>query len=125
MYQFAIGYDNEAGLTTVSIQPMSPGVMIPERNYAVDNSVSDAGEPFCDWIYNAALEESHYADLHDEMGILTLSTVECTIQTRDQFRDFHIYNAMLHAPKNGESATYEMGMWKNVTFHFVKLERLD
>lgn len=105
-YEFAVGYNNEAGLTVVSIQPSCPGIAV--------TLVTDGhgvarvkGKGASEWLYDPALPAGDFADLLAELGGLNYydtPSVECTIQTtlNDDAtglnRDFGIFNAVLTIP---------------------------
>ncbi len=126
-YQIATGFNNQAGLTSVSPQPSSDGVAISRVIYTVNQKAIDDGIYVTLWRYSA-LDQTSLNNILSTMGIAAgTRTYEVTVRTTDETRSYSDYNAILISPLGYEGNTrakYEGGFWHNVVFEFRLLEKL-
>lgn len=123
-YKFALGFNNTAGLVTVSIQPASPGVKIPERLFDSIGGAYDDGSPFTEWRYSGGIDDADYTALLTEFSLLTNVSKQCTITTLDFARVFRNYNATIHRPENEAAVRFRYGLVEDLVFRLVELVQI-
>jgi hypothetical protein len=125
-------YTYEIGATQVAlanVEGLVTGMQAPFSHYvepysryqtAVDGLEYGDGFPRCGWHFDY-LSSAMYAAL---IGYITGQSTSLFIRTRDADGSYAPYSAVMHRPKANE-ATWEMGGWRNVTFNFTMLVKLN
>jgi hypothetical protein len=127
-YQFALGYNNAAGLVTVSLQPSSPGVVEGRREMAGNRLIYVDGYATSQWRYGFLRDDSaaryRYSQLLTEFGLTTEASRECTVRMPNNLRVATNYNAIIIRPDIGESLEWQRRVLQNVAFELIGMAAL-
>lgn len=125
VYKLATEHDNAEELLTVDPQPMSPGILYPERRYAADGSAHDHGTVYTVWQYSI-LTPAQYTALLTAFGLASAVSALVTVATVDDVArtTWSNYNARIVKPEHGKTAQFRRGFWRDVQFMLRELEAL-
>jgi len=120
-HKIADAHNNEAGLATVSPQPVSPGILFPRRFFSVDRTPYNDGSPFTRWIYSMIPPET-YAALLSTFGLTTALYNDVTVSVvGDDRTTFANYNGRIIKPEPDKDVRYRKGFYRDVMFLIVEL----
>ncbi len=118
-YKIATGWNNEAGLADISVQPrmvtLSPG----RRQTAGDGLIYEDG------FMNASLDYGFltvddYEALLTEFGLTSAASAKVTVSLPQNIdRTFDNYNAIIIRP---EAPRFERGKWLDISFRLTRIE---
>lgn len=120
-YQVAQGHDNVAGLTDVTPQPASPGLLYPREIVAADGTVYEDGAAYTRWAFEPLISAAQYSALLSQFGLTSARSAQVTVRTvTDAARTtWDTYNATIVRPAD---AQYRRGFWRDVVFVIKGLE---
>jgi hypothetical protein len=101
-YQWADGYDNEAGFADFDPQPATNAILKGRRTIAGDRHIYTDGYQETSLLFTA-IDEDDLADLLSDIGLDDAESVEITIslRTNEDRSVFANYNAIIYAPDFG------------------------
>lgn len=122
LYAFAIGNDNEVGLTVLTVQPASPGLLPGDLVDPGDGSRFARGTDYTEWIYGPQVDEVLLPTILSEVGLTSYWSRACTITTLiDASRSVYgNFNATIVK----KPFRYEGGFWNGVEFILRDLRQL-
>ncbi len=120
-YQIAAGQNNAAGLTALTPQPASDGLLDAKTVYAVSRAIYGDGL-FTIWRYTM-LSETEYASLLTQTGLTSVRYAEVTVKTNagGNRAIWSNYNAIIQRAVNPR---YRRGFYRDVEFTVQLLEAL-
>lgn len=120
IYKVAIGYNNSGGLAALNPQPLSRGIMWPERRYSPTGKAKSQGTPFTELEYSQ-IEASTCNSLLGQLGLTAtvaslVESSEVTLQIIENTRVALICNAIVDLPESAKTMKWKMGFQNDVTF---------
>jgi hypothetical protein len=101
-YQWAVGYDNEAGYADFDPQPSTNAIIKGRRTIAGDRHMYTDGYQESALVFTA-IDEDDEADLLSDLGLDAAESVELTItlRTNEDRSVWGDYNVIMYAPDFG------------------------
>lgn len=115
-YQVSDGWDNEGGLTELSIQPRCEGLRKGRRRIAGDQLTYDDGDLIGELVFDYMTKEQKAA-IDSELGVDSESSNKITITLPfGASRTFNNYNAIVEAPDETVNARFERTRWLQIRY---------
>ena len=123
MYQVATGYNNAAGLTTLTHQPFCMGIRAGRRVIAGNGMLIEDGLGSADLVFNL-LKKAQYSTVLAEFFITSAPSAQITMRMpRNSDRAFANFNAIVLRPDLPVDGSYEFA-YRNITLRLTGIEAL-
>jgi hypothetical protein len=122
-YQIVDGYNNEATLAAVTVQPLSQGIIAGRFSIAGDGSKVHDGFPSTVWEYTA-LTDTQFAALNTQFGVSRdTPSNQVTIQTNphEDADTWQVFNGIIDYPNVTREGNYRNGFWHDVEYQIRRL----